>query len=68
MMTNRDEIKEYIKQIRYDNQWNVEIKIHGEPWPDYEPDEYIEKPVNKSFNRDDISKYCNVNYPKKLIL
>lgn len=68
MMTNRDEIKEYIKQMRYDNKWNVEIKVHGEPWPNYESHEYIEKPVNKTFNREYRDKYSDLNYPKKILL
>ena len=68
MMTNRDEIKEYIKQMRYDNKWNVEIKVHGEPWPDYESHESIEKPVNKTFNREYREKYSDINYPKKVLL
>lgn len=65
MMTNRDEIKDYIKQMRYDNKWNVEIKVHGKTWPDYESHEYVQKPVNKKFNRDNISKYQELNHPKK---
>jgi hypothetical protein len=68
MMTNRDEIKEYIKQMRYDNKWNVEIKVHGETWPDYESHEYIKKPINKKFKRDKIYEYRELNRPKKLIL
>lgn len=68
MMTNRDEIKEYIKQMRYDNEWNVEIKVHGAPWPNYECHENIEKPVNKLFNRENISTYSTINDSERILL
>lgn len=44
MMTNKDEIKKFIKDMRYDNDWNKTIRINGRVWPNYDVDDDIKKP------------------------
>jgi hypothetical protein len=45
MLTNLKEIKQYIKKIRHDNNWNNTIKVNGIEWPGHDPWKTIPRPT-----------------------
>lgn len=63
MMTNKDEIKQFIKNMRYDNDWNKPIKINGYTWPNIPLTQEIEKPKYEHYgvSVSDYEKYKESN-------
>jgi hypothetical protein len=57
MMTNKDEIKKFIKDMRYDNDWNKTIKVNGKIWPNYNIDDDIQKPTTHRYTYENYEKY-----------
>lgn len=57
MMTNKDEIKQYIKNMRYENNWDKPIKLNGRIVPT-SPTQEIEIPKNQHY------AYTFSNYEK----
>lgn len=49
MMVNKDEIKKFIKDKRYENDWNKPIKVNGKIWPNITHTFDIEKPKTHEY-------------------
>lgn len=61
MMTNKDEIKRFIKEMRYENDWNKNIKVNGIPWPNISHTKEVDKPKYHRYTVKDYEKYQSLD-------
>lgn len=57
ILTNEDMVKQYIKDARYDNNWNIPIKVNGKLWPDHDPWKTIPRPTSHHYSMGDLVDY-----------